>query len=309
MATIAGSTINGQKIVGAMISDVGCERSHNEDTVVYVNPGEREASVGHGFLALVADGMGGHAAGEVASALAADEFRRIYFSRPVDESLCVSLEHAIWGAHRAVIAAADKKQELRGMGTTCTALAVRDCELWLAHVGDSRAYLRRENHLMQISNDHTLLARMVKDGLLTPEEALYDSRRNVIVQALGAKGDFEPDIWETGLPLQDGDVFLLCSDGLNDMVDDDSIERVMTRVSEGEIDAEEGCRQLVALAISAGGADNISVGVFLMDGQNRWAPTDLSATRSIPIPTLDDLEPASQGEHDAPLDGDEHGAS
>ena len=159
----------GMEIVGAMRTDTGLVRSLNEDSVAWVTPHDDDVAANRGSLALVADGMGGHAAGEVASALAADVVRRLYYD--LDGPIPQVLASAFAAANRAIIDYAQEHPECRGMGTTCTVLAFRDRQAWLAHIGDSRAYLLRDRHLVQLSEDQTLVAKLVNDGAMTQAEA------------------------------------------------------------------------------------------------------------------------------------------
>ena len=139
----------GMEIIGAMRTDTGLVRTLNEDSVVWVTPHHEDAAHHRGSLALVADGMGGHAAGEVASALAADVIRRLYYD--LDGAIPQVLANAFTAANRAILEYAAEHPECRGMGTTCTVLAFRDGKAWLAHIGDSRAYLLRNHELLQLS--------------------------------------------------------------------------------------------------------------------------------------------------------------
>ena len=243
---------------GAMLTHVGRVRSSNEDSVVFVSSPEDGRQEDRGTLALVADGMGGHAAGEVASALAAEVVRRIYCgsSLPVPETLRTAFE----AANTAVIEHADAHPECRGMGTTCTAVAMVGGKLYLAHAGDSRAYLLRGDVLTQLSEDHSLNAQLVREGVMTKEEAETSPNGNVIVKALGSRAELDPAVWSEGLPLADGDRVLLCSDGLSNLVPDREIAGVLQRLS-----PTDACDALVERALAAGGYDNISVGVFAIE--------------------------------------------
>ena len=234
----------------AMLSDTGLVRSLNEDVVLYATAPEN----GTGTLALVADGMGGHSAGEVASALAAEVVRRVFFE--LTGSVPGVLASAFAAANRAILDWATQHPECSGMGTTCTALALNDAGAWLAHIGDSRAYLLRNGTLSQLSEDQTLVASLVREGKLTKEEAQHSPINNVIVQALGMGPEIEPVIWEQPLALLANDVIVLCSDGLSGDVSNDVIAEIAGRLPPGE-----ACQALIAEALAAGGNDNISVGV------------------------------------------------
>jgi serine/threonine protein phosphatase PrpC len=240
----------------AMTTHPGLVRQNNEDVIACIVPDEGESAASRGLLAIVADGMGGHAAGEVASAIAADTIRRLYSKR--DGSPDEVLKAAFAAANEAICRRARADPACAGMGTTCTVLALRGETAFLAHIGDSRAYLLREGRLRQISEDHSLVAQLVRDGALTPEQAAKSPQRHVILRALGTEPAAEPAVWSQGLPLYPGDVFVLCSDGLTDLVDDRTIGDIV-----GQRLAPSGaCAALIEAALAAGGIDNVSVGVL-----------------------------------------------
>lgn len=242
-------------IVGAMLSDVGRVREHNEDTVLYCIPQPNDQIAQLGVLALVADGMGGHAAGEVASAIAGRTIRLLFYKERIP--VADALAKAFNVANQLIHEESARNPDYEGMGTTCTAIVVRDQCLWLAHVGDSRAYIVRSGRIHQLSDDHSLVAALVRDGAMTPKDAAMSPERNVILQALGTKPTVEPQIWDEGLPLRDGDTIVLCSDGLTDLVDDKTIAATVAGC-----EPFEACQRLVDAALTAGGHDNISAGVF-----------------------------------------------
>jgi PPM family protein phosphatase len=279
------------QIVGAMRSDPGLVRTLNEDSVVWVTPPEQEMADGRGSLALVADGMGGHAAGEVASALAADVIRRLFYD--LDGPIPRVLADAFTAANRAILEYAAEHPECKGMGTTCTVLAFHDGKAWLAHIGDSRAYLLRDAELTQLSQDQTLVAKLVSEGTLTQEEADHSPMHNVILQALGTSPNFKPIIGSRGLPLKEGDVFVLCSDGVCGLVPDAKIAETVSRLP-----PQEACRVLIEAALAAGGHDNASLGVFSVAARVEPETASNSTTRRIKIPTATGAQSASAGEPD-----------
>jgi len=267
-------------VVGAMLSDVGLVRQINEDSVTFVVPPENRDPDGRGGILLVADGMGGHSAGEVASAIAAEVVRRCFFE--LNGSVPDVLSTAFAVANKAIFDHSQSHPECAGMGTTCTTLAIRSNRVWLGHVGDSRAYLLRNGELQQLSEDQTLVAKMVREGAMTPEEAKSSEHSNIILQALGTAPEVNPDIWKDGLPLLAGDTLVLCSDGLHGLVDDIIIAEVAGRFS-----PTEACQELIRHALQAGGHDNVSVGVFRAiapPGPNSRAARD---TRRIPAMAAD----------------------
>lgn len=243
------------EIAGAMLTDVGRIRTTNEDSVAFVIPSKDDPAAARGCLLLVADGMGGHAAGEIASALAVDSVRRVFYSLhdPVPNSLRIAFE----AAHRAIAEHGKKNPACKGMGTTCTAVVVHEGLAWLAHVGDSRAYLLRNGELTQLSDDQSLMPQLIREGLMSAEEARTADGANILLQALGIQEDVVPTIWENGLPLIEGDRLILCSDGLWNMVDDATIAAVASYWA-----PQDACQRLIGAALEAGGYDNVSVGVF-----------------------------------------------
>ncbi len=244
-----------------MLSHPGMIRTNNEDTVAFALPTGNGAVFDGDALLLVADGMGGHAAGEVASRIAADVLYRCFFAaagRPVHEVLAECFETA----NAEIFEAGRQNPEYAGMGTTCTAIAVRHNHAWLAHVGDSRAYIMRNDDFHQISEDHTLVAELVRRGSLTREEAATSPERNVILKAMGTTAKVAPLIWDEGMALQPDDRLLLCSDGLSDLVTDAVMRELITTRS-----PRDACEALVEAALGAGGHDNVSVGVFHLTDQ------------------------------------------
>ena len=165
------------------------------------------------------------------------------------------------------------------MGTTCTAVALQDDGAWLAHIGDSRAYLLRNNALSQLSSDQTLVAQLVREGKLTEEDARTSPVNNVILQALGVNAAIEPVIWGEPLPLLADDIVLLCTDGLSGLVSDDDIAKII-----GRLPPNEACEALIAEAIAAGGHDNISVGVLRVTPEARRQPDATRSTRQLEAP-------------------------
>ena len=219
-------------------TDIGCLRDHNEDSLVVTPP-----------LFAVADGMGGHAAGEVASEIAVRVLSELAPEHPDGEALGRAIEEA----NRAVIQAAREGRGRQGMGTTMTAAMLEGERLVIAQVGDSRAYLLHQGKLQQLTRDHSLMADMIEAGQLTPEEARTHPQRSVITRALGSDAHLHPAIYE--INVETGDRLLICSDGLSGMIFDDQIENTLRRVQ----DPQRCASQLVNEAIAAGGHDNVTV--------------------------------------------------
>jgi protein phosphatase len=221
----------------------GRKRRHNEDAYVLEPP-----------LFAIADGMGGAKAGEVASGLAADAVQESAGDGAGGEERVAAL---IEEANRRVFRRATEDRETSGMGTTMTVALVEGDRVAIGHVGDSRAYLIRDGELEQLTDDHTLVAELVRSGKLTPEEAESHPQRNVITRALGTEPDVDVDTFSiVGAP---GDLFMLCSDGLTTMVDQATILDVVER---HRPDLTEAAKELIGAANRGGGEDNITVIFF-----------------------------------------------
>ena len=224
-------------------TDPGRRRHRNEDHFVCEPP-----------LFAVADGMGGAQAGEVASRLAAAAFRDFHDADALDPE--ARLRSIIQAANRRIYARASSDPHASGMGTTITAALVSGARVAVGHVGDSRAYLLRDGSLEQLTEDHSLVADLVRSGRLTPEEAETHPQRSVITRALGTDAAVAVDSFS--VEARDGDVYLLCSDGLTSMVDGEVVQRVL----EEETSLEQAAYRLVEHANSRGGEDNVTVVLF-----------------------------------------------
>jgi serine/threonine protein phosphatase PrpC len=242
------------QVEAAVLTDVGCVRESNEDSIVFVRPEEPEQLREKGCLAVVADGMGGHEGGEVASGIAVAVIPEVYFG--YSGNCREALEAAVESANREIYQAAAENPENDGMGTTCTALAIKGGAAYCSHVGDSRLYLVRMGETRQMTEDHSLVMEMVRSGIISVEEARHHPSRNVITRSVGTDSSIEVSSWKQFFPVQDGDLFVLCSDGLHDYLEDGEL----LTCSETP-DLAEACRRLVELAKSRGGKDNISVGL------------------------------------------------
>ncbi len=232
-------------------TDLGRVRENNEDKFEFFVPEDEELLAKRGALYAVADGMGGHAAGQIASELALKTAIRAYYSdtSPIlDESLRAAVQQAnglIFEASRAIV-------ERSGMGTTLTALVIRGEEAFIAQVGDSRCYRVRDGRIAQLTEDHSWVNEQVRRGGLTPEEAASSPFKNVITRALGNVPNVDVDVFSEELRV--GDVFLLCSDGLSNEVTEDEMRKAAS-----ESAASQAAWDLVDLALEHGGRDNVTV--------------------------------------------------
>jgi PPM family protein phosphatase len=268
----------------AAMTDAGRRRRRNEDSYIREPP-----------LFAIADGMGGAQAGELASQLAATAFREAAGTEASPEQQVTDL---ILEANRRVFARSSEDQAVSGMGTTATVALVHDGGVTIGHVGDSRAYLIRDGRLEQVTEDHSLVSELVRSGKLSPEEADSHPQRSVITRVLGTEPDVDVDTFS--VRTQPGDLFLLCSDGLTSMVDDQTILEIVDR---NRTNLDGAVRELVRTANRKGGEDNITVICFEIDGAvaEDTAPTlhdEATLTEVDGVPAI-----ATDGRHG--WDGDE----
>ena len=245
----------------------GRKRRHNEDAYVLQPP-----------LFAIADGMGGARAGEVASSLAAAALQ----SGEVDGNGKERVTALIQAANRSVYERSSRDAEVAGMGTTMTVALVEDGTVTLGHVGDSRAYVLRDGELEQLTDDHSLVAELVRGGKLSAEEAEHHPQRSVITRALGTDPDVDVDTFT--VEAEDGDVFVLCSDGLTDMVGDDEIGEVLAGSREN---LKEAAEELVRRANKAGGQDNITVVAFEMTDEPDEQTLERTVEQTQPMPAAE----------------------
>ncbi|HJT17809.1 MAG TPA: Stp1/IreP family PP2C-type Ser/Thr phosphatase [Thermoanaerobaculia bacterium] len=230
---------------------MGKVRSENQDFGALTNPQEEAKSQAGGRLLIVADGMGGHRGGATASRLAADTVKTEYLGSETGDP-AIALHEALAMANAKIFAESQTNPDLRGMGTTTSALVVRGAQGWFAHVGDSRIYLIRGERIQQLTDDHSLVASMVREGLLTIQEAETHPRRNVLQRSVGVGEDVEIDI-RGPFEVQEGDTFILCSDGLHGVVKEDEIGRI------AQLPLEQAANEFVKLALDRGAPDNVTV--------------------------------------------------
>ena len=265
------------EIEAGMQTDVGCVREVNEDSGRFTRPSDPALLKSKGILAVVCDGMGGHACGEVASQMAVEIISRTYYDdrRPPTEAL----KRAIEEANAQVHASSLRDTNLHGMGTTAVALVLHDGMAFAAHVGDSRLYMMREGELYQMTQDHSAVNEMVRHGIISAEEARTHEDKNVILRALGTGPEVAVETWEQPSRLRVGDQYLLCSDGLYDMVEDAEIKRIMLSAA----DVHDACTRLVARAREGGGHDNITVGVIHIQPAGHADHQTVRATREVEV--------------------------
>jgi serine/threonine protein phosphatase PrpC len=232
------------RYTAAAQTDRGRKRPSNEDAFGF--------SVEHGVY-IVCDGMGGAAAGEIASSIAVDEMlRQLTSRREAAVTLSEWAEKAVCAANNAIFSRAQRNQRLNGMGTTLVALVVEERRVWVLNVGDSRCYRLRNGRIEQLTLDHSLVEEQVRLGRMSHSEALRSPLRNVITRALGTQNCVTPDCFE--YRAEPGDLFMLCSDGLTRELADRTLESILS----SNLALQERCARLVEAAKKAGGHDNIT---------------------------------------------------
>ena len=251
MSSIREQEAESMALRSAVRTDVGLRRSANEDAF----------SVAEDLgIYVVADGMGGHSAGQVASQMAAES--AVCALRALEgaaASLTEKLRYAVAASNREVFSTSQAKTELAGMGTTLVALLEGEGRIALAHVGDSRAYLLRGNQIRKLTDDHSLVAELVRRREITESAARGHPHRHVLTRAVGIRRTVEPDLVE--LKPEEGDRFVLCSDGLTGLVMDEEIAAIVS----GKSDLDQVCAELVDLANARGGDDNITVLIVIRE--------------------------------------------
>ncbi len=250
-------------------SDIGKVRNNNEDYLIKKKISNSE------YLFIVADGMGGHQAGNIASKLGAETFLKYYSSvRKKGVSIQESMLESINQANSAILDKATSEIDKRGMGTTFSSLLISDNEANIIHIGDSRIYLVRDGKIKKVTTDHTFVEKMVDEGRITSEEARVHPQKNILYMSLGAREVFHPDEVK-GIKIENNDIFLICSDGLTDMVTDDVIKEYCELYS-----PEKAVNELIALSNKNGGLDNISI-IIIKIGKETKNPKESILTSKL----------------------------
>lgn len=271
--TAATSTGRTNRLGCAVRTDTGPVRERNEDCARHVI-GDADAD-GECSLLIVADGMGGHQGGEVASLMATEGLAQA-FRAGLRQAPQQWLDAAFRTANRHIVEAAQADARLDGMGTTLTALLIQHGRFQVAHVGDSRAYLLRSGRWQQLTTDDTLVNDLLRRGELTPEQARQHPDRNLLVRAMGSARELEGPVLATEGVLLPGDRFLLCTDGLHDVVGDTQLQQLMSGPSLHAV-----AESLIAAALCGGASDNITVAVLAVEpeGPTSTSPQETRQTR------------------------------
>lgn len=267
-----------RQVIASVQTDAGCVREANEDSGRHILPNDPEIRASKGILTIVADGMGGHASGEVASRMAVELIGEFYYAdtqhAPPD-----ALRSAIEQANDKIFQTSISDEKYFGMGTTVIALVLQDDSAFVAHVGDSRLYRLRDNRLELMTMDHSQVMEMVKYGIISMDEARHHDDKNVILRAVGTQLSVEVEVSEQ-FEVEPDDEFLLCSDGLCDMLGDEEIRKLWVE----NRDVHTACEQLIEQAKRRGGHDNITVGIVRVAAQNEMETGgSVKVTREIEI--------------------------
>jgi protein phosphatase len=279
-----GAVSTGRLVVRAVLrTDVGLVRSENQDFGTFTTTAEEKASKPGGRLLVVADGMGGHRGGATASRLAGEIVKAQYLGSETPE-IPDALREAMTRANARIYSESQMNPDLRGMGTTTSALAIRDEHGWFAHVGDSRIYLVRGEEIKQLTDDHSLVASMVREGLLTAKEAETHPRRNVLQRSLGVAEDVDIDV-RGPLVIEEGDTYILCSDGLHGLVREEELKEI------AKLPIQRAADEFVRLALERGAPDNVTVIVARIeraDDLDGDTLVDQTLEQTQPIPAMTD---------------------
>lgn len=251
---------NSEPITAILRTDTGLVRDHNEDFVSYWEPGSSDEEAQHGRLYIVADGVGGADAGEVASKLSSESAIRHYLEDSESPDIGQRLVNAMQAANTDLRQHVLERNDNSRMATTMVAAVLHEGRAYIANVGDSRGYLWRNGRIQQVTKDQSLVAKLVEEGAITEEEAHFHPRRNVILYSLGSERSPKIDLFEQ--PLETGDILFLCSDGLTRHVADEEIAYVLSQEP-----METASATLIGKANDRGGEDNISVAIIRFDGE------------------------------------------
>jgi serine/threonine protein phosphatase PrpC len=259
-------------------TDLGNIRTNNEDAGLYFRIADAGITHEKGCILMVADGMGGHAAGEVASKMATDIISKEYFKNG-NGNIEKTLAKVFTLANKNILAAANADSSKKGMGTTCTALIVAGKQVYYGHVGDSRAYVIKNSNIDRITTDHTYVQELIKAGTITAAEAEKHPQRNILTNAMGTKPQIRVDTGKCGFLFEENDKLLICSDGLYDYLEDAEIAGIVNNSP-----VQEAAEHLIAEAKKRGGHDNITVVLAEKITLAPLKPT--KETRDIVLPVL-----------------------
>ncbi len=265
-------------VKAVVLTDLGNIRTNNEDMGLFFKIADENVIREKGYMLIVADGMGGHQAGEVASKMATEIISKEYFKLN-NGTIEKNLEKVFTLANKNIFAKANSQTAFNGMGTTCTVLVVIDKAIYYAHVGDSRAYIQKGDSIMQITQDHTYVQELVNNGDITAAEAAVHPKRNILTNAMGTKPELRIDTGKSKYLFENNDRLLLCSDGLYDYLNDDELKMILSGSG-----LKNAAFIMVQQAKARGGHDNITV--VLAEKNETAAKAELKSTRDVELPKM-----------------------
>ena len=269
--------IESGNVKAVVLSDLGNIRTNNEDVGMFYRIAEEEVAREKGYLLIVADGMGGHKAGEVASKMATEIISQEYFKKNGNGSIEKNLFKAFSTANKKIYDLASSQKAYHGMGTTCTAFVVTGDIVYYAHVGDSRGYFLKNNLITRITEDHTYVQELVKKGEITPGEANTHPKRNILTNAMGTKSELRIDTGKCPYSFEKDDRLMLCSDGLYDYINENELAGILSNKP-----LQDAAEYMIREAKKRGGHDNITVVLAeKMDTAITAAPKE---TRDVELP-------------------------
>lgn len=280
----SGQLVQSGTIKVVVMTDTGRVRSNNEDTGLFFRVADENVSREKGVLLMVADGMGGHQAGEVASKMATEIVSHEYFNQNEFAGIEKGLATSFATANKKIYEAAASNRTYQGMGTTSTALVVVDHAIFYAHVGDSRAYILKDKSISRLTEDHTYVQQLVKAGDITAKEAEHHPKRNMLTNAMGTKPLIAVDSGKCSFPFEEADRLLICSDGLHEYLNDDELKEILCNHT-----LNEAASIMIEQAKNRGGHDNITVVLAEKTASLHELPKetkdfDLPVTKEHPLP-------------------------
>lgn len=246
--------IDSGNVKAVVLSDMGNIRTNNEDIGMFYRIADEDITREKGYLLIVADGMGGHKAGEVASKMATEIISQEYFKQSGNGGIEKNLLKAFSLANKRIYDLASSQKAFHGMGTTCSAFVITGDNVYYAHVGDSRGYFLKNNIIVRITEDHTYVQELVNKGEITTKEADVHPKRNILTNAMGTKPDLRIDTGKCNYMFEKNDRLMLCSDGLYDYLNENELAEILNSKS-----LQEAAEQMIAEAKKRGGHDNITV--------------------------------------------------
>ena len=258
-------------------TDTGCVRSQNEDAFVLFEAEDNFEIEEKGNLMVICDGMGGAKAGKEASSIAVQEIGKVYYQSKTKD-VRAAINQAIRAANQQIFSQSQHHEEYRGMGTTVVAAIVKDDKAFIAHIGDSRCYLIRKREIAQVTEDHTIVQKMVNKGLITPEEARHHPEGHILSRSLGVDVNVEIDITMEPLTLKQGDILILCTDGLSNVVSEDEILQISMSGT-----AQHAVEKLISLAKERGAPDNVTVQIAKVHGKKPHKTVGTTTIKTTPL--------------------------